>query len=106
MRINLVTPFAEKDDAKKLGAKWDSQRKCWYIVDVADLTPFMRWMPDVTAASAESALDSDALTIATKKVAAATTNLTAVPTQAKKAVPHCGCDVKPWDDCEHTLAPT
>jgi hypothetical protein len=98
MRINLVTPFAEKDDAKKLGAKWDSQRKCWYIVDVADLTPFMRWIPDVTAASAESALDSPAITIAT--------NLTAVPTKVKKAVPHCGCDVKPWDDCEHTLAPT
>ena len=37
MRINLVTPFAEKDAAKALGARWDATKKLWYIVDVADL---------------------------------------------------------------------
>ena len=106
MRINLVTPFAEKDDAKKLGAKWDSTRKCWYIVDVADLTPFMRWIPDlVAAAGVELVADSAVVPIATKKAAAASTNTTAVLTKAKEAVPHCGCNVKPWEDCEHTLAP-
>ena len=56
MRINLVTPFAEKDDAKKLGAKWNSTRKCWYIVDVADLTPFMRWIPDLVAAASDESM--------------------------------------------------
>ena len=34
MRINLVTPFAEKYAAKALGARWDAAKKCWYIVDV------------------------------------------------------------------------
>lgn len=50
MRINLVTPFAEKDAVKALGARWDAALKLWYIVDVADLTPFNRWIPsmDVT----------------------------------------------------------
>jgi hypothetical protein len=50
MRINLVTPFAEKDAAKALGARWDAAKKCWYIVDVDDLTPFMRWIPNLDAA--------------------------------------------------------
>ena len=70
MRINLVTPFAEKDDAKKLGAKWDSTRKCWYIVDVADLTPFMRWIPDLVAAASDGSVAGSAVgPIATKKAA-------------------------------------
>jgi hypothetical protein len=42
MRINFVTPFAEKDAVKALGARWDAAKKCWYITDVADLTPFTR----------------------------------------------------------------
>nr|MDP2192790.1 DUF5710 domain-containing protein [Rhodoferax sp.] len=36
MRINLVTPFAEKDAVKALGARWDAAKKIWYITDVAD----------------------------------------------------------------------
>ena len=50
MRINLVTPFAEKDAVKALGARWDASQKLWYIVDVADLTPFLRWIPNMEAA--------------------------------------------------------
>lgn len=50
MRINLVTPFAEKDAVKALGARWDAAKKCWYVVDVADLAPFKRWIPDMEAA--------------------------------------------------------
>ena len=42
MRINLVTPFAEKDAVKALGARWDATRKVWFIQDVADLTPQVR----------------------------------------------------------------
>lgn len=44
MRINIQCPFAEKDDARLLGARWDAARKTWYIVDIEDLTPFMRWI--------------------------------------------------------------
>lgn len=44
MRINLQCPFADKDAAKSLGARWDAARKTWYIVDMEDLTPFMRWI--------------------------------------------------------------
>lgn len=50
MRINLVTPFAEKDMVKALGARWDTAKKYWNIIDVAELTPFMRWIPDMADA--------------------------------------------------------
>ena len=46
MRINLAVPFAEKDEAKALGARWDPARKLWYVNDPADLDAFSRWMKD------------------------------------------------------------
>ncbi len=55
MRIDLKVPFAEKDTAKALGARWDAAMKIWYVKDIADLTPFLRWIPDVKAASEGSA---------------------------------------------------
>lgn len=45
MRINLSVSFAEKDAARRLGARWDVARKVWYIEDVEDLQPFLKWMP-------------------------------------------------------------
>ena len=52
MRTNLKVPFTEKDDAKKLGAKWDAARKIWYIEDKTDMTPFARWAPSPDNSSA------------------------------------------------------
>ena len=51
MRINVVKPFAEKDAVKALGARWGAKKKIWYIADVADLTPFLRWIPNLAAAT-------------------------------------------------------
>mgnify|MGYP007069472975 CR=1 FL=1 len=44
MRINLHCPYEEKDQAKALGARWDGQKKVWYVVDPDDLQPFVRWL--------------------------------------------------------------
>lgn len=59
MRINLVTPFAEKDAVKALGARWDAAKKYWYIVDVADLAPLKRWISDRVAATAGTGDESN-----------------------------------------------
>lgn len=48
MRTNLVVPFAEKDRAKKLGARWDAARKVWYVEGIENLSAFAEWMPDQT----------------------------------------------------------
>ena len=45
MRVNLKVPFAEKDEAKKLGARWDAARKIWYVENKPDMAPFARWAP-------------------------------------------------------------
>lgn len=44
-RIDLTVPFAEKDDAKRLGARWDGERKVWYVLDGVDAGAFGRWLP-------------------------------------------------------------
>lgn len=88
MRINLIAPFAEKDAVKALGARWDAANKTWYITDVADLTPFARWIPDPQAATAGAAGAAKRPTI----------------TKPAVDVPHCGCKVLPWEDCPHTAS--
>lgn len=100
MRINLVTPFAEKDAVKALGARWDPAKKLWYITDVADLTPFMRWIPDLEAAREFSG--GAGKTPAKSSAKAPARQSEGVITKSALAVPHCGCQVLPWVDCEHS----
>ncbi|WP_416431069.1 exodeoxyribonuclease VII large subunit [Piscirickettsia salmonis] len=43
-RIYLNVPFAEKDEAKRLGARWDPSSRAWYILPHIDTAPFQRWL--------------------------------------------------------------
>lgn len=45
MRTYLNVPFEQKDQARRLGARWDMATKRWYVENVANIAPFMRWMP-------------------------------------------------------------
>lgn len=52
--IELNVPFLEKDEAKRLGARWNSASKRWCIPPGIDSSKFARWLPDdfiVTATS-------------------------------------------------------
>jgi hypothetical protein len=94
MRINLVTPFAEKDIVKALGARWDAAKKVWYLTDVAGLTPFMRWIPDMEAATEKSVGSAGK---ATGNVAIATIRRSeGVITASTVEVACCDCRVLPW----------
>ncbi|MFC7517188.1 DUF5710 domain-containing protein [Herbaspirillum sp. GCM10030257] len=44
--VILNVPFAEKDQAKGLGARWDAARKKWYVPHGVDANLFSRWLPD------------------------------------------------------------
>ncbi len=83
MRINLKTPFAEKDEAKALGARWDPKKKCWYIQNVANLTPFARWISDSPRSPSSGQSNGPVVT-------------------GGPVVAGCGCQVLPWEDCEHS----
>ena len=45
MRVNLNVSYQEKDKVKRLGAKWDVARKVWYVENLENLRPFLKWMP-------------------------------------------------------------
>lgn len=98
MRINLKTPFSEKDAVKALGARWDAAKKCWYIVDVADLAPFARWIPDVEAATGVAVEKSQKT-----KVSLPTSSI--AQASSVNDVADCGCNVLHWDDCMHSFKP-
>jgi Domain of unknown function (DUF5710) len=42
--IDLNVPYHEKDDAKRLGARWDAARKTWFLPDGANIGPFGKWL--------------------------------------------------------------
>lgn len=41
--VDLNVPYSDKDDAKRLGARWNPERRCWYVPDGLDPKPFARW---------------------------------------------------------------
>ncbi|WP_240484704.1 DUF5710 domain-containing protein [Brevundimonas nasdae] len=42
-RVNLDVPFADKNEAKAAGAKWDKTEKTWFAPKGTDLAPLARW---------------------------------------------------------------
>jgi Domain of unknown function (DUF5710) len=85
----LNVPYAQKDAAKALGARWDAARKKWYISAVMDVTLFAKWQPkSFTADSHSSSAMSSSVSNAT----------TGVITHAKDKnfVAYNG-DEPPWD---------
>jgi hypothetical protein len=101
MRINLKTPFAEKDAVKALGARWDAAKKLWYITDVADLTPFLRWIPDVQAATEETAASAGKPAVSSAKPPTSNAQGGTI-TKPSVPLPHCGCETLPWEHCDHS----
>lgn len=94
MRFDLKVPFAEKDAAKKLGARWDAANKLWYVVDKADLAPFAKWSPtprDPGAPSATPAAKPQ------KAQVTQTEGLLIVGARYVEQAMACAC--LPWEDC-------
>lgn len=44
----LNVPYAQKDAAKALGAKWDAAIKKWYVPADKDVTVFAKWQTEAT----------------------------------------------------------
>lgn len=45
LRVDLKVKYNERHEAKKLGARWDAARQLWYVQDMDNLAPFLRWIP-------------------------------------------------------------
>jgi len=46
----LECPYAEKDEAKQLGARWDQKVRKWYVPNDIDENLFKKWWPKEVAA--------------------------------------------------------
>jgi hypothetical protein len=92
VRTNLKVPFAEKEEAKKLGARWDATRKIWYVEDKEDLSPYSRWSP-----SPQTLSDTDAPTGKPPVTRAQSTGKVIVGSQYTARPRICEC--LPWDVC-------
>ena len=103
MRIDLACPFDQKDKAKALGARWDAAKKVWYIVDVEDLTPFMRWITRPSHLKPSGGGQVKKKKSKARKQKSPKTDYHATVTTGT-CTPLCDCDVLPWEDCEHTEA--
>jgi len=44
MRTRLNVPDAETNYAKSLGAQYDTKKQEWYIQDIDDMMPFLKWI--------------------------------------------------------------
>jgi len=44
-RVDLRVPYRDKDDAKRLGARWDAVSRLWYVPGDLDPARFERWRP-------------------------------------------------------------
>jgi hypothetical protein len=43
-KVFLNVPYAEKDAAKSLGARWDAGKRKWYVPPGADKALFEKWV--------------------------------------------------------------
>ena len=44
VRVYLNCPFAEKDECKSLGGKWDNDQRKWYISEDVNKEEFQKWI--------------------------------------------------------------
>ena len=50
----LYVPYAEKDEAKKLGARWDKEAESWYVPADKNVSDFSRWTSPPVVESPET----------------------------------------------------
>lgn len=72
-RLYLNVPYAEKDEAKKLGAKWDPTLKKWYCKDLNPMDenisycfPYLKWILGQTGSAI--VVTSDLYILETKRI--------------------------------------
>lgn len=107
-KIYLDVPFAQKDQAKALGARWDAVRKKWYIPSGTDSAPFAKWKPEAMSGDGSPAgglragngrsSDTKSAGRAARSSAQAQGGMTIAHTQPldKNFVPYCG-EEPPWE---------
>ena len=98
-KVYLNVPYAQKDAAKALGARWDAANKKWYVPAGKDISLFAAWQPSDASESASAAASSP------KSRAASANNLSSANNGSDAVVTHATVkdfvayngDAPPWD---------
>lgn len=105
-RVLLAVPYAEMDEAKAHGARWDADRCLWWIDcrHVRLLPGIYRWIVDNPGLRAEAeAATKERRALARAPQARRPSLRTPVTTaQTTFLLPSCDCPVAPWEACKHT----
>lgn len=109
MRTNLKVPYAEKDEARNRGARWDAARKTWYVENVENMAQFLRWTPAYLNRPANAILGMTQKAVAkpnatTEKPVGRNKRQTAVRRNESRIIVgpkhfNTRCDCKPWCPC-------
>jgi hypothetical protein len=94
-RIYLAVPYAQKDAAKALGARWDAAQKKWYVPATLDIAPFAKWHSEAVAAELSTAATTKPKTRAPSSGNSASRPAVTYPT-VKEFVAYNG-DLPPWE---------
>src|ERR1039457_1566193 len=95
----LTVSYKEKDQAKKLGAKWNSEKKSWYIPDGLAITSFERWLPKHAGLDATKSGPSEPVTKSKSVVKSAGVEKV-WPTQVGKHYFKIDHNCIPWEYCD------
>lgn len=96
MRIELRVPFAEKDEAKYLGARWDPIKRTWYVENRLPVSSFAKWLPFPLSSNSSGVSENKAL----KEVSGAgQVMLGGSHTQQPNV-----CDCTLWGECERCVS--
>jgi hypothetical protein len=107
--VYLAVPYEQKDEARALGARWDSDRRLWWI-DRRNIPLFpgvYRWIVGnpalrAQAQAADSFLRRQSAALQKRPKRKAQPRAEKAPTAVRLA--SCACQCLPWEDCEHSLA--
>ncbi len=94
-RFYLTVPFAQKDKAKGLGAKWDPTRKSWYVPEGVDTGAFQRWISDDSDHQGPTPGDPSAQRAGSPNRKKESSGVV-IPSTNPDFVPYTG-DVPPWE---------
>ena len=94
----LNVPFAQKDAAKALGARWDAANKKWYVPADKDSALFAQWQAQAGASAVAAASKPKTRAASIKTGSSANNAAPGVITHAadKDFVAYNG-DEPPWD---------
>ena len=92
-KIYLNVLFAQKDEAKALGARWDAVQKKWFVPADKDIMLFAKWQTEFGAVESPGSKTSSSNINSSSKKAAASVKTHAT---IKDFVAYDG-DTPPWE---------